>query len=136
MELISPAFAGNTYTPTALGKRAQSPPATAAPYTTTIIWGVAGIVFGIVTIWSQIATYLLTKEKWAIEKPNLLGQIAESQASTAQLEAERAIVRSQMAQIEAQTAVTTSEVQRLITARLEPIETDITHLLKVANQDE
>lgn len=101
------------------------------------------MIFGIVTTWSQIATYLHAKEKWAIEKLNLLGQIAESQASTAQLEAERAIVRSQTAQIEAQgavieaqTAVTTSEVQRLITARLEPIETDITHLLKVANQDE
>lgn len=66
-------------------------------------------------MWSQIATYLLSKEKWALEKANLLAQMAE---------------------LEAQKAVTIGEVKRLITARLEPIETDFTHLLKVANQDE
>lgn len=80
------------------------------------------MVFGIVTTWSQIATYLLSKEKWALEKPNLLAQIAQSKA--------------QKAIIEAQKAVTISSSLAVISRFTSPMETDITHLMKVANQDE
>lgn len=59
-------------------------------------------------MWNQTATYLLNKEKWTAEKANL----------------------------EAKKAVTIIEVDRLIKARLGPIETDIRHLQRVANEHE
>jgi hypothetical protein len=97
-----------------LHKRAEAPEAPQVHWS-TYVWGTTTILFGLHTVWNQTATYLLNKEKWTAEKANL--------------EAEKAV-------LEAKKAVTIIEVNRLIQARLGPIEADIRHLQKISLEHE
>jgi len=105
----------------ALHKRAEAPPAPQVHWS-TYVWGTTTILFGLYTVWNQTATYLLNKEKWTAEKANL--------------EAEKAVLEAEKAVLEAKKAVTIIEVNRLIQARLGPIEADIRHLQKVSIEHE